>query len=143
MSPSRKRRFSPLMLIGATVTILIAFIGVGVFAYQKLNDSHAAAAPNPNCTVIAPANPISAAGLATPWQLVATNPANGPCNEANANQAAFVQADILDPATGTISAYEPLVIDQGTQPAVAPVAEDSLSGCKSPTHPHRTGSPDP
>lgn len=122
MSPRKKRGLSPFMLIGTAVTVLIALIGVGFFAYQQLTSTHAAAAANPNCTVIAPANPLSATGLATPWQLVATTPANGPCNEANANQAAFVQADILDPATGTISAYEPLVIDQGTQPAVAPVA---------------------
>ena len=31
---------------------------------------------------------------------------------------AFVQATILDPATGKLSVYEPLVITQGTQPAV-------------------------
>ncbi|TMC20118.1 MAG: hypothetical protein E6J34_13655 [Chloroflexi bacterium] len=68
-----------------------------------------------------PANPLTAQGLATPYQLVATKAADGPCNEANPNQSAFVQATILDPATGQISAYEPLVIDQGTKPAVAPV----------------------
>src|SRR5689334_22491597 len=86
-SPRKKRGLSPFMLIGATVTVLIALIGVGVFVVMPNFASHAAATTNPNCTVIAPANPISAAGLATPWQLVATNPANGPCNEANANQA--------------------------------------------------------
>src|SRR5215475_6566202 len=91
MSPRRKRGFSPFMLIGATVTILIAFVGVGIFAYQQYTDSHAAADPNMNCTVIAPPNPLSATGLATPWQLVATDAAMGPCNEANANQSAFVQ----------------------------------------------------
>src|SRR5262249_37040861 len=36
-------------------------------------------------------------------------------------QAAFVQATIIDPATGKVSVYNPLVIDQGTQPAAAPV----------------------
>ena len=44
--------------------------------------------PNPNCTLIVPANPLTAAGLATPYQLTATNAGNGPCNEANANQSA-------------------------------------------------------
>src|SRR5262249_14917318 len=55
-------------------------------------------------------------------QLVATNPAQGPCNEGNIAQSAFVQADILDPATGKITTYNPLVIDKGTQPAIAPTA---------------------
>ena len=31
----------------------------------------AAATPNPNCTLIVPANPLTAEGLATPYQLVA------------------------------------------------------------------------
>jgi hypothetical protein len=34
---------------------------------------------------------------------------------------AFVQATILNPRTGQLSVYEPLVITQGTQPAAAPV----------------------
>jgi hypothetical protein len=110
------------MLIGATVTILIAFIGVGVFAFQQYNASHAAAAVNMNCTLIIPPDPLTPKALATPYQLTATNPANGPCNEANANQAAFVMADIIDPATGQITNYNPLVIDKGTQPAIAPTA---------------------
>jgi hypothetical protein len=38
-----------------------------------------------------------------------------------ANLGAFVQATILDPATGKLSVYEPLVITKGTRPAVAPV----------------------
>ncbi|HET9172219.1 MAG TPA: hypothetical protein VFN97_22520 [Actinospica sp.] len=81
----------------------------------------AAATPNPNCTLIVPANPLSAQGLATPYQFVATNAAMGPCHEANINQSAFVQATVYDPATGALSVYDPLVIDQGTTPAAAPV----------------------
>jgi len=73
-----------------------------------------------DCTLIVPADPLSAQGLATPYQLTATNPANGPCNESNKAQAAFVQGAIIDPATGTISIYNPLVVDQGTQAAVEP-----------------------
>src|SRR6266850_2029656 len=65
---------------------------------------------------------LTAAGLATPYQLAATDPAKGPCHELNADQSAFVQAAILDPATGKISIYNPLVIDQGTVPAVPPLA---------------------
>jgi hypothetical protein len=124
----RRRRFSPLMLIGVGVTLVVALIGAGVFVVLPLINSHAAAAANPNCTIIIPNNPLSAQGLATPYQLVATNPGNGACNEANPNQSAFVQADILNPATGQISAYEPLVIDQGTKPAIAPVVPTLPAG---------------
>ncbi len=38
-----------------------------------------------------------------------------------ANLGAFVQATILDPATGKLSVYEPLVITQGTTPAAPAV----------------------
>ncbi len=117
----RRRRFSPLMLVGMVVTLVIALAGVGILVILPHFQSQAATATNASCTLIIPANPLSAQGLATPYQLAATNPADGPCNEANVNQSAFVQADILDPATGQITTYEPLVIDQGTQPAVAPV----------------------
>jgi len=78
-------------------------------------------AQNPNCTLIVPNNPLTAAGLATPYQLVATNPADGPCHEATKAQAAFVQAAVIDLSNGHISIYNPLVIDSGTTPAVAPV----------------------
>jgi hypothetical protein len=64
---------------------------------------------------------LSAQGLATPFQLVATDPNGGPCNEANGAQSAFVEAAVFDPANSQISIYHPLVIDSGTKPAVAPV----------------------
>ena len=85
----------------------------------------AAAVANVSCDIIVPANPLSAQGLATPWQLTGPNgmtPAASGCNMANAaNLGAFVQATILNPATGALSVYEPLVITQGTTPAAAPV----------------------
>ena len=81
----------------------------------------AAAAPNPDCTLIVPENPLTATGLATPYKLVATDPNGGPCNEANTAQSAFVEAAVFNPANSTISVYHPLVIDNGTKPAVAPV----------------------
>ena len=72
-----------------------------------------------------PANPLTAQGLATPFQLTGPNgmtPAQSGCTMANfANLGAFVQATILNPATGALSVYEPLVITQGTTAAVAPV----------------------
>ena len=78
-------------------------------------------APNPNCTIIVPVNALSAVGLSTPYQLVATDSNLGDCHEANVDQSAFVQAAILDPATGQISVYNPLVVDQGATPAAPPV----------------------
>jgi len=81
----------------------------------------AAAVPNPDCTLIVPHNPLTATGLSTPFQLVATDPNAGPCNEANTAQSAFVEAAVFDPANSQVSIYHPLVIDKGTKPAAAPV----------------------
>ncbi len=120
-SRQKRRRFSPLMLIGTCITLLL-IAGAGMFVVQQVRtNSHAAAAVNPNCNLKVPANPLTAQGLATPYHLSATDAAAGPCNEANTNQSAFVQAAILNPATGAISIYNPLVIDAGTQSLVAPV----------------------
>ncbi len=74
-----------------------------------------------------PANPLSAKGLATPYQLVATNAAMGPCHEANANQSAFVEGAILT-ADGQLTLYDPLVIDKGTQPAAPTVPANVPAG---------------
>ena len=83
------------------------------------------AATNVNCDIIVPANPLTARGLATPYQLTGTDgqtPAQSGCEMTNAvNLGAFVQATILNPATGKLFVYDPLVITQGTTPAVAPV----------------------
>jgi len=85
----------------------------------------AAAAANVSCDIIVPANPLTAQGLATPFQLTGTDgatPAASGCNMVNnGNLGAFVQATILNPATGALSVYEPLVITQGTTPAAVPV----------------------
>lgn len=78
---------------------------------QRLND----------CTLIVPANPLTAKGLATPYQLTATTAGATNCHEATPSEAVFVQAAVLDLDTGQIGIYNPLVIDRGTQPAVAPV----------------------
>ena len=114
------RRFSPLALIGVLVPVILALIGAVVFVLPQMQ-SHAAAAVNGDCTLIVPAHPLTAQGLATPYQLMATNPDQGPCNEGNKAQAAFVQGAIIDPAKGTISIYNPLIVDQGTQPAMTTV----------------------
>jgi len=79
---------------------------------------------NVNCDIIVPANPLSAQGLASPYQLTGTDgqtPAASGCEMTNAaNLGAFVQATILNPQTGALSVYNPLVVTAGTTPAVAP-----------------------
>ncbi|MGZ4483605.1 MAG: hypothetical protein ACXVW8_04725 [Nocardioidaceae bacterium] len=79
----------------------------------------APAAPATDCQLTVPANPLSARGLATPYQLTGTG--QGPCHEADPAQGAFVEATIVSPRTGAVRVYHPLVVDQGTQPAMAPV----------------------
>jgi hypothetical protein len=75
---------------------------------------------NTTCDIIVPANPLSAQGLATPYRLTGPNgmtPTQSGCEMSNgAKLGAFVQATILDPATGALSVYEPLVVTQGTRP---------------------------
>jgi hypothetical protein len=82
-------------------------------------------AANVNCDIIVPANPLSAKGLATPYQLTGPDgmtPDESGCTMTNAGAlGAFVQATILNPRTGALYVYNPLVITQGTTPAVAPV----------------------
>jgi hypothetical protein len=82
-------------------------------------------AVNVNCDIIVPRHPLTARGLATPYQLTGTDgqtPAQSGCEMSNAvNLGAFVQATILNPATGKLYVYDPLVVTQGTSPAVAPV----------------------
>ncbi len=81
----------------------------------SLNQTAAEAANSLNCTLIVPANPLSARGLAAPWQL------SDGCSEANPNEEAFVESTILAP-NGKLTVYDPLVITQGTTAAVTPKA---------------------
>lgn len=74
-----------------------------------------------NCKLILPNNPLSASGLATPFRLAPLTTADT-CDAAAAGTAAFVQGAIIDTVTGTISVYNPLVINNGTQAAITPTA---------------------
>jgi hypothetical protein len=91
----------------------------------------AAANANMNCTLIAPGDPLSAQGLATPYQLTGPDgmsPQASGCMMANsANLGAFVQATILEPG-GRLAEYDPLVVTQGTQPAAQPPVPDIPAG---------------
>jgi len=76
-----------------------------------------------SCEIVVPRYPLSAAGLATPWQLTGQggeSPAVSGCQRSNPDLQVSVQATILNPATGALSVYEPLVITAGSSPAVAP-----------------------
>lgn len=96
------------------VLVICAFVAVSVAGLRPIG---ANAAENPvRCTLTVPADPLSAQGLATPYQL------SGPgCSETDKTHSAFVQATVIDTATGKLFNYAPLVITRGTRPAVAPV----------------------
>ena len=116
----------------AAPTICPTATGTAAATAAPTATAPAAAAANVSCDIIVPANPLSAQGLSTPYQLTGTNgmsaQASG-CTMANfGNLGAFVQATILDPATGKLSVYEPLVITQGTQPAATPVVPTLPAG---------------
>jgi hypothetical protein len=88
----------------------------------SFNQTTAAALASMNCTVAVPANPLSAQGLATPWQL------GDGCTWANGGtEGVFVDATILSP-NGQLTVYDPLVINQGTTPAVAPTPPTIAAG---------------
>jgi hypothetical protein len=75
-----------------------------------------------DCFLQLPNDPLSAAGLSTPFLLKA------PCSQAVGTQQAFAEAAIYDPATGAISIYHPLVSNEGTAPAAAPVVPTIPAG---------------
>jgi len=118
--PSKQKHFSPVKLISFGIIGAIVIVA-GFFAVARPVFFSHADTPNPDCALIVPNDPLSAQGLATPYQLTAADPANGSCNEATATQAAFVQGAIFDPATSQISVYNPLVVDKDTQPAILPI----------------------
>jgi hypothetical protein len=88
----------------------------------NLNQTAAEAAVSMNCTLTVPANPLSAQGLARPWQL------GDGCSMANAaTEGAFVEATILAP-NGQVQVYNPLVITAGTTAAATPAAPTIARG---------------
>jgi hypothetical protein len=68
-----------------------------------------------NCFLALPNQPLTAAGLSTPFLLHAL------CSQTVATQQAFAEAAIYDPATGTISIYHPPVPDAGKTAGAPPV----------------------
>jgi hypothetical protein len=94
----------------------------GTGAAINMNQTPDQAAASLNCSLAVPASPLSAQGLATPWQL------GDGCSMANlGTEGAFVEATILAP-NGAVQVYNPLVVTAGTQPAVAPTAPTIARG---------------
>ncbi len=84
-----------------------------------------------SCDLIVPPNPLTAQGLATAYQLTGAagrSPQASGCTEGKPASNAFVQATILDPATGALSVYEPLVVTKGSAPAAAPAVPAMPAG---------------
>ena len=80
----------------------------------SFTQTQAEAANSTNCAVTVPDRPLTAQGLATPWVL------GDGCTWANGGtEGVFIDATILSP-NGQVEVYNPLVINQGTTPAVAP-----------------------
>lgn len=100
-------------VFGFLLSLIVLLTIVGCFFLLPKTPSHGATG---DCTLVVPANPLTAVGLATPYQLLA------PCHESDPATQAFVQGAILNTDTGAISIYNPLVIDQGTTPAIMPAA---------------------
>src|SRR5438034_2394683 len=135
---NRRGRNNRTARIAVPVTAAVALsLGVGVFVAASGGPAkvHAAAASssqgvtssavNTDCDIIVPAHPLTAKGLATPYQLTGhadSSPGASGCQMINSVKlGAFVQATILDTQTGALSVYDPLVVTKGTKPAVAPV----------------------
>jgi hypothetical protein len=118
------------MALGLTVGIVVGASGHNA---PKLHSAAAnsgstgvsSTAVEDTCDIIVPAHPLTAKGLATPYQLTGAaggSPAATGCQMSNSlNLGAFVQATILNTQTGALYVYNPLVITAGTTPAVKPV----------------------
>ena len=117
------------MALGVTVGIVVGASGHNTPKLGSAASSGSAGvsstAVEDTCDIIVPAHPLTAKGLATPYQLTGAaggSPAATGCQMINSlNLGAFVQATILDPHTGALYVYNPLVITAGTKPAVKPV----------------------
>ena len=71
------------------------------------------AVSNAQCAIKLPDNPLTAQGLATPFTVTG-------CDQTQKTLVSFAQGVIFDPNTNTLSVYNPLIINEGTQPAIMP-----------------------
>lgn len=65
------------------------------------------------CVINIPADPLSAKGLATPFTVKG-------CDQTDRAQASFIEGMVYDPANNQVSVYSPLLINDGTKPAIMP-----------------------
>ncbi|HEY2673106.1 MAG TPA: hypothetical protein VGJ07_22450 [Rugosimonospora sp.] len=112
--PAPRRWTVPLI---AVVGVLFATGGGIALAASNTNP------PEVDCTLQVPANPLTAQGLATPYRLLTPS-----CHESDDGTSAFVQAAVVDPATGAISVYNPVVVDGNSEPAAPPVVPKLPAG---------------
>jgi hypothetical protein len=106
------------------VTILAALIStlLVVTAYPSFAaDGHGRS----TCRISVPADPLTPAGLATPYVL---RDGSADCSMVNPDTGAFVEATIFDPATGMLSVYRPLVVTQNETPAAPPTLPQLPAG---------------
>ena len=109
-APARRATVGGALLL---VLAVCAFVAMSIGAFRPAG---ANAAEDPvRCTLTVPADPLSARGLATPYTLSGHG-----CVETDLAHSAFVQATVIDTSTGEIFNYAPLVVTNGTQPAVQP-----------------------
>lgn len=106
-------RFKKLMAI--PVSVAMASFGMMAGTGPPAN----AALPMITCSLAVPANPTSAAALATPWQLTG----NG-CAEVNDGDSVFVQAAVISPDLGDA------VFTHAAVPAIPAAAAKVPAACK-------------
>lgn len=123
------------LALGVTAGIVASSSGHGTPKLRSTASGNAvisSTAVNDTCDIVVPAHPLTAKGLATPYLLTGpagTTPAASGCQMINSLAlGAFVQATILNPGTGALSVYDPLVITAGTTPAVEPVVPKLPAG---------------
>ncbi|KAF9439129.1 hypothetical protein BGZ76_010722 [Entomortierella beljakovae] len=95
-------------MVKITTVILTVTATLMAFSEAKLNPG--------NCFLHVPKDPLSAKGLSTPYILK-----KGNCDQTQGDQQVFVEATVFDPATKSFFVYHPLVINEGSKPAIAPV----------------------
>ncbi|KAI8616974.1 hypothetical protein BC830DRAFT_1255020 [Chytriomyces sp. MP71] len=91
-----------------------------------------AAAPALNCVVTLPPNALTAKGLSTPWTVTGCDQtANPTCTKLR-----FAECTVVDPATGALGVYSPLLVNQGAvagkdfiAPVVPQLPANAVVGC--------------
>ncbi|KAG0213992.1 hypothetical protein BGX33_002552 [Mortierella sp. NVP41] len=89
-------------------TFLLVSLSISLFSLSEAKPGE--------CFLHVPKHPLTAKGLATPYILK-----KGSCDQTISDQQVFVEATVFDLDTKTFSVYHPLVINEGTKPAIAPV----------------------